>query len=201
MGGTATLTASCSGGGAATYYEWRRNNTLVTGANSSGSTLTNSLGANTGSSNVSYGFTVRGCNGGGCSGDSSTQTVNVPAGGGQGSCAGYTVAQDLASLPATRDIKLSAGQIFIAAFTANGTGSVAVEHYGNGIQKVSVSQSKCDFTNALYLKEGNSINIFTRLPPLVKGQTYYVNITPGNNTLGAQQCVSAQCSFVLNTTQ
>jgi hypothetical protein len=65
-GGAVQLNGACSGGGAVTSWEWRKNGTLVAGQTTA--QYAETLAANTGSSAITYSYEARACSGASCSG-------------------------------------------------------------------------------------------------------------------------------------
>lgn len=200
-GGSVTLTASCTGTAATTYQFFE--DSVALGAAEASGTRQIVLQSNTTGSPISHVYYVRACNDSGCV-NTATKTVTIEASGNGGTnyCSGYTVTEQVLQ-SGQKDVTLTVGKMFVSSFVAGGKGRVALEHYagGHGVQKVSVSENKCDFTNTVYINEGNSVSIYTYLPPLVRGRTYYVNVTPGKNTSGVQQCTNTNCLISLNIYQ
>lgn len=64
-GGPVQLNGSCSGGGAVTSWEWRKNGTAVTGQTTA--QYTETLPANSGASAITYSYEARACSGASCS--------------------------------------------------------------------------------------------------------------------------------------
>ncbi|HJU24036.1 MAG TPA: hypothetical protein VJ891_16140, partial [Casimicrobiaceae bacterium] len=220
-GGTVTLTASNCG----TVTSVTKSSSQIA---SSGTTWTDTLGANTGSGSLSFTYTVQGSSGSDSvvvteSGTGSTPPPPPP--GGAISCPGYattlayTLPWTLAASVITKGFNNSA--IVVATFTTPATGVVSglanlssIE-YGDGKawRTASLSTLPCDLTGTGFGKaarwKGNTqgpsltyqINgISTGAIVLQPNTTYYLNII-NQDSLGRPSCTTATCNMIIQLTK
>jgi len=168
-GGTVNLSASCTGGGAASSYAWTKNGTAMTGT---GSTNSDTLGANSGAT-ATVTYAVVASNAGGSAPSTSVGVVWTGAGGGGGgggggtySCTGFTTTLSAPDLTWSGTSPLAVNSSDLGSFGTNTamvigvtpTGAGGASNYGRlaifeyGAQKyngiATVSTSPCDFNVA-----------------------------------------------------
>jgi hypothetical protein len=155
-GGAVSLAAACSGGGAVTSWQWRKNATTGWSAQQN---PTDTLPANTGSAGVTYTYGLTACSGGSCAAEVVT-TFTVAGSGPVGFCSNY---QDVviadANWPGTIDTPNNGGvrpdTVYVVRFTVPANATMpsgqpglarAVEFMGSPANRImSLSPSPCDF--------------------------------------------------------
>jgi hypothetical protein len=210
-GGTVTLTASCSNAAGATYT-WKRNEVEITG---NGSSTTNSIGANTATTAVTYTYAVQACVAGvGCSSEITKAYIQDGTGGGTGTnyCGSYTNVASV-NLPwggvvdADPGSGIGASGALAAKFTvplgAKGSGKIIVTEISSSqaTRTITVSPNACDFGQgkpllsviATYFQEYYSTGPNPWGDPVLEpGKTYYVNVR-NQHANGASSCPAGQC--------
>ena len=159
-GGAVELNGACTGGGAVTAWEWRKNGTLDTTQTTS--RFTDTLPANTGTASITYSYEARACAGASCSGWTTPPTTVAVSGStvSAGFCSQYSKVM-IVDLPwgGTVDTAASppgfeADMVFVGrlAVPATATSSVGpgqvrfVEYVDGQAQRVmSLSTEACDF--------------------------------------------------------
>jgi hypothetical protein len=219
-GGTVTLTASNCG----TVTSVTKSSSQIA---SSGTTWTDTLGANTGSGSLSFTYTVQGSSGSDSvvvtqSGTGSTPPPPPPPGGAI-ACSGYatTLVYDLpwtaTSIAYTKGFNNNA--IVVARFTTPATGAVSglanfssIEYQdGKASRTASLSTVPCDLTGTGFGKiakfkgtQGVSftyqINGISTGIVLQPSTTYYVNIV-NRDSLGNPSCGTATCNMIIQLTK
>jgi hypothetical protein len=211
-GGTVTLTASCSNAAGATYT-WKRNEVEITG---NGSSTTNSIGANTATTAVTYTYAVQACVAGvGCSSEiTKAYTQDGVGGGGVDYCPSTGVTR--VTLPWAGSVKGDAGAsgILVAAFTVplgltTKYATINISEYQSTAitRLVSVSPNACGFSSAqgallapqhvMYFSEYFTTTGVTGYPKLEGGKTYYVNLR-NQNANGGTTCSSGACQVLIS---
>ncbi|MEO8303878.1 MAG: hypothetical protein ABI724_07135 [Betaproteobacteria bacterium] len=205
-GGAVTLTAACSGGGAATNYAWTGG--AIPASGTSAQVATSVTGTTT--------FTVRPSNGGG-NGNLASVSVTVAGSGGGGgaiSCPGYSsvivLNLNYAVGVQSRVVTTSTfgnNDIVVAKFT---TGTLS--NYGKGgflnvvensdgpvVRTAALSTTPCDFTQGTNNVASNiawpQINFSAPNSygtPLQSNTTYYLNVINKTNT-GTATCSTGDC--------
>ncbi|MDR1528830.1 MAG: hypothetical protein LBS40_00155 [Burkholderiales bacterium] len=212
-GGNVTLTASsCAGTDANTTYQFFKNGTSLADPATSVTHVIN-LPANTTSSPVTSNFYVKVCNGALCM-DTATKSVTVAAGSGGGGtlCAQYNVVYDgtLAKGTQREQTGMGAMQVFVGSFVAaqsgSGVGSAITLTSGlPGNYTVTISTQKCDFRprdetgvagplvrSSMSSMPSAGYSIGSASGNLTAGQTYYINLIPGNGS-GVNSCAQGRC--------
>jgi hypothetical protein len=216
-GGNVTLTAANCG----SVTSWAKNSSQVA---TSGTTFSESIPANTGTSSVSYTYTVQGANG------ADTVTIMEAAAGTNNpppvatTCNGYTVIPvDLPWVAQSKVITkgFNNDAIVVARFTTPATSAISggatlasVESSdGKATRTASLSTSPCDLAGtgtgkvfkgttqapSLTYQINGSVNFLSDRAILQPSTTYYFNIV-NRNADGSKSCATSTCNMIIQLT-
>jgi hypothetical protein len=210
-GGQVSWTASCSGNATSATYSWTRTGGSGGTQNYTGTLVSENLSANSGTSAITYTYTMKACNGTACATDITRTATVAAAGGGTDQCGQHTnvTRRDLAwgdSLTIGVGSGVLAAKIVVPAGVKTGYSRISIsEHQSSAATRnVAISQNACDFNDRSliapqfdsYYMEFFATGTATGYPKLEAGRTYYLNVR-NQNAAGNNTCGSGTCSMLI----
>ncbi|MCL2297735.1 MAG: hypothetical protein FWC38_06445 [Proteobacteria bacterium] len=201
-GGQVSWTASCTGNATSATYSWTRSPSGGTYPN--GTTLSENLPANSGTTAITYTYTMKACNGTACAADiTRTATVAAGSGGGGTNMCGQLTNVITRALKWGDDITVPLGSgvlsasITVPAAVASGVLRISVTPTGGWVtQHYSFSENACDFNDRTlgnpgfdtsYQGQFSTGTNTTQKWRLTAGKTYHLNVR-NRNAYGETTC-------------